>query len=74
MPMSIPVMRATTTSADAMPCCAAGTTRSAAEDSGPITRPRPIPATTRSVSRRGRVKKPKLCTAANTSTGHPEIR
>ena len=34
MPISMPIIRATTTAAEAMPCCAAGTTRSVADVSG----------------------------------------
>ena len=55
MPTSMPIMRATTTAADAMPCWAAGTTRSVAEVSGAITSPSPRPAIARSVSSMGRL-------------------
>ena len=59
-PINMPVIRATTTAAEAMPCCAAGTTRRAADDSGPITRPSPIPATSRSVCTAGTLNSPKM--------------
>ena len=73
MPMSMPIIRATTTAADAIPCCAAGTTRSVADVSGPITRPRPRPAIARSVSSVGSVNRPRSWRAASRSTGHLEI-
>ncbi|URN02364.1 hypothetical protein LUW74_02555 [Actinomadura madurae] len=53
MPSSIPIIRATTTAADATPCRAAGTNASTADDTGAITRPSPRPVTTRSTSMRG---------------------
>ena len=66
--MSMPTMRATTTAADAMPCWADGTDRSVAEVSGPITRPRPIPASTRSVPNVGTVNNPRSWWADSTPT------
>ena len=68
MPISMPIMRATTTDADAMPCWAAGTTRRVADVSGPITRPRPRPAIARSVSSIGSVMKPRSWRAASRSS------
>ena len=50
MPISMPIIRDTTTAAEAMPCCADGTTRRVADVSGPITSPSPSPAIARSVS------------------------
>ncbi len=49
-PSSMPIIRATTTAAEATPCWAAGTARSTAEETGAITRPSPRPATIRSAS------------------------
>ncbi|CKU19076.1 Uncharacterised protein [Mycobacterium tuberculosis] len=73
-PINMPVIRATTTAAEAMPCWADGTTRRVADDSGPITSPNPKPATTRSVCIAGTVNNPRmLCRSANRSTGQWEI-
>ena len=55
----MPVIRATTTAAEAIPCCADGTTRKLAEVSGAITRPSPMPATARSVCSAG-TERPKM--------------
>ncbi len=70
----MPIIRATTTAAEAMPCWAAGTTRRVADVSGAITRPSPRPAIARSVFSIGNVKRPRSWWAASTSSGQPETR
>ena len=67
-PMSMPIIRDTTTAADAMPCCEPGTVRRVADVNGPITRPSPRPARIRSVSNAGSVNSTRSWRAESTST------